>query len=153
MPLEAMALVQAFSELVPGVPCSDETLKSLLAHFWKPGALLRHNPEDNLLLEIEHHARYKRKRGGGTELINEFVSFYVFLLQDPVGSHGYRPRRVLYHGHVDSRDDTDAFLKNLMEMRRILRVVRAGGLCSCGERLKVEKASLCAPCACKAFFK
>ena len=80
------------------------------------------------------------------------VTFYFFVLLAPVPG-GYRPRRVLYRGQVSARGDTDAFLKHLMEMRQVLRAVRAGGLCSCGERLKVEKASLCAPCACKAFWK
>ena len=152
MPQEAMALVQAFSELVPGVPCDDETLKGLMAYFWTPHAIMRHEPEDNLVLEIEHHTHYKRKRGGDLELVEDFVTFYFFVLLPP-HPNGFRPRRVLYRGQVNSRGDTEVFLKHLMEMRRVLRAIRAGGLCSCGERLKVEKASLCAPCACKAFFK
>ena len=153
MPQEAMALVQAFSELVPGVPCDEETLGRLIAHFWTPHAILRHEPEENLVMEIEHHTHYKRKRGGETELVEDFVSFYFFLLLAP-HPNNYRPRRVLYRGQVNCQCDTEAFLHNLMEMRRILRLVRAGGLCSsCGERLKVERASLCAPCACKAFWK
>ena len=148
-----MALVQAFSELVPGVPCDDETLKSLIAHFWKPHAILHHSPEENVNMEIEHHTHYKRKRNGETELVEDYVSFYFMILLDPVPG-GYRPRRFLYRGQVSSRGDTEAFLNHLMEMRRILRLVRAGGLCSsCGERLKVERASLCAPCACKAFWQ
>ena len=103
-------------------------------------------------MEIEHHTHYKRKRNGETELVEDFVSFYFMILLDPVPG-GYRPRRFLYRGEVNSPGDTEGFLKHLIEMRHVLRAVRAGGLCSCGERLKVKKASFCAPCACKAFWK
>ena len=44
LPQEACALIQAFCELVPGVPTSEETLKDLLAHFWHPRQIHLPNP-------------------------------------------------------------------------------------------------------------
>ena len=72
LPQEACALIQTFSELVPGVPASEETLKDMLAYFFQPRQL-EMKPEPDLLIEIEGHTHYKRKRDGSTELVEEFV--------------------------------------------------------------------------------
>ena len=151
LPQEACALIQTFSELAPGVPASEETLKDMLAYFFQPRQL-EVRPEPDLLIEIEGHRHFKRKRDGSTELTEEYVGLYLFKLKPPV-SHGYRPRRVLYYGHVKKQDDVDGFLKHLTECRRIVSAVRAGGMCACGERLKLKNARLCADCAVREFLQ
>ena len=151
LPQEACALIQAFSELVPGVPASEEALRGILAHFWLPRHLYL-EVEPDLRIEVEGHKHYKRKRGGGTELVEELVTLYVYHLEPPL-ANAYRPRCVLYRGQVKKADDTEGFLKHLTECRRILGVVRAGGLCACGRRLKVDNSRLCADCAVREFLQ
>ena len=151
LPQEACALIHSFGELVSGVPASEATLKEILAYFWQPRHLY-FETEPDLRVEIEGHKHYKRKRGGETELVEELVTLYVHHLQDPIGPGNYRPRRVLFRGAVTSADDTEGFLKHLTKCRRIVRVVRAGGLCACG-RLKLTNARLCAECAIREFLQ
>ena len=106
----------------------------------------------DLLVEIEGQEHHKRKRGEEPELVSKDVHLWVYHLEPPLPLSGYRPKNKLYYGIVKSADDTDTFLKHLMEVHRIVQVVRAGGLCACG-RLKLTKARLCADCAIREFLQ
>ena len=83
------------------------------------------------------------------------MDLYLLKLKPPLSQtpHSYRPRRVLYYGRVNKKDDVEGFLKHLTECRRIVGAVRAGGMCACGERLKLKNARLCADCAVREFLQ
>ena len=147
VPAEVEALVQQFNELTPGVPTN--ALKDVLAYFWKGHCQIIEFP--GIEIEIIGTASYKRKRGGGTELEWRKICFHVTVFAAP-NPNGYRNRWSLYNGSIDSEEDTDGFLKHMLECRRILQLVRNGGLCDCGKALKLHGSSKCIRCAMAAFF-
>ena len=148
VPAEVEALVQQFNELTPGVPTS--ALKEILPYFWKGN--LWSVTSDNAEVEIMGTASYKRKRGGGTELEWRKICFHVTIFPGAPNPNGYRNRWSRYNGSIDSEEDTDGFLKHMLECRRILQLVRNGGLCDCGKALKLHGSSKCTRCAMAAFF-
>ena len=148
VPAEVEALVQQFNELTPGVPTS--TLKEITAYFWKGHNQMIEFP--GVEIDIIGTASYKRKRGGGTELEWRKICFRVAVFRGPPDAVGYRNRWSLYNGSINSEEDTDGFLKHMLECRRILQLVRNGGLCDCGKTLKLHGSSKCTRCAMTAFF-
>ena len=146
-PEEVLSLISQFNEFVPGVPTS--TLKEITAYFWKGHYQTIEFP--GVEIEINGVASYKRKRGGGTELEWRKICFNVTVFGGANPS-GYRNRWIVYHGSINSEEDTDGFLNHMLECRRVLQLVRNGGLCDCGKALKLVGANKCARCAIIAFF-
>ena len=147
-PEEVLSLISQFNEFVPGVPTS--TLKEITAYFWKGHYQTFEFP--GVEIEIMGTASYKRKRGGGTELEWRKICFHVRVFSGAPDAVGFRNRWSLYHGSVNSEEDTDGFLKHMLECRRILQLVRNGGLCDCGKALKLHGSSKCIRCAIATFF-
>ena len=106
--------------------------------------------DDDLLIQIDCSKHLKRKRDGTHEVVRHEVSVCLSKLHEPPR---YYPRTALYRGTVQRKDDLQGCMEMLTECRRVLRLVRAGGLCSCNLRLKMEGARLCAKCACEEFLQ
>ena len=152
LPPEVCAMIEQFHELVPGVPSDEKTMTQMLEHFWEDKSAVLKRLEPGLEIQIGSEQHYKRKRDGTTEKVYHAVDFMVFKLLEPQ-PNGFRPRIALYDGKVKQKDDIKGFMDQLTECRRVLRLVRAGGLCSCNRRLKIEGARLCAKCACEEFLQ
>ena len=150
MPEDALALIQEFTELVPGVPATDEIFNEILEYFWEQKGGVLKRLDNDLLIQISCSKGYTRKRDGTEELLYHEVSVCLSKLLEP--PH-YVPRTPLYCGTVRRKDDLQGFMEKMMECRRVLQMVRAGGLCSCNRRLKMEGARLCAQCACEEFLQ